>query len=192
MPNQIAQSKERRSLTEHNAVMALLADIAQQEETSEMALIRRALREFIRAYAENPAQRKRLRSIAMAHAPEPPEYFETPTQLARFKRRQREFDQLLLELNLDTPESLEARNSVLAPSYEIHVAELEGKYNERDMLNLLERLLNIVADPKGKSVLETIGIRPHSIFYKLNIDAGALPRIDGFFTKRLPRILPGS
>ena len=84
--------------------------------------------------------------------------------------------------------------AAILPAYfaDIQSSVIAERINERDMLNLLERLLNIVADPKGKSVLETIGIRPHSIFYKLNIDAGALPRIDGFFTKRLPRILPGS
>lgn len=128
MPNQIANTKERKSLTEHEAVFAALTEIARQEGSSEMAVMRQALREFIAKYADDPVQRQRLRASVMQFAPQPPQTFNTPAELARFKRRQRAFDQLLLDLNLDTPTSVDARNSVISPGCEMHVLELEGDY----------------------------------------------------------------
>ena len=40
MPNQLAKSKRRQSLAEHEAVLAALAEIARREDTTVMALMR--------------------------------------------------------------------------------------------------------------------------------------------------------
>ena len=62
----------------------------------------------------------------MAFAPQSPERFATAAQLARFKRRQREFDQVLLDLQLASPAAVQARNSVVSTHCTVRVLELEG------------------------------------------------------------------
>ncbi len=128
MPNQVAKTKKRKSLTEHKAVFAALTEIVRQEGSSEMGVMRRALRDFIAKNADDPVQRERLRAAVMQCAPQPPETFNSPGELSSFKRRQRTFDQLLLDLNLETSASVDARNSVISPGCEMHVLELEGDY----------------------------------------------------------------
>lgn len=128
MPNQLAQSKKRRSLTEHEAVLAALEEIANQEHTSTMALLREAVRELISRHAADPAEAEKLRKVVMRFAPQPPERFKTPAELSRFKRTQREFDRVLQDLRLVTPENLEYRNSAVSPQAEMHILELEGDY----------------------------------------------------------------
>ena len=49
----------------------------------------------------------------------------TAAQLARFKRSQREFDQVLLDLQLATPDAVQARNSIVSPHGKIRIVELE-------------------------------------------------------------------
>ena len=128
MPNQLAQSKKRRSLTEHEAVLAALAEIAHDEGTTVMVLLRRAVRELIGKHAGDPVEAEKLRDIVMQFAPQPPERFRTPAELSRFKRSQREFDRILRELRLVAPDMLEYRNSAVSPRAEMHVLELEGDY----------------------------------------------------------------
>lgn len=115
MPNQLAKSKRRQSLAEHEAVLAALAAIAQREETTVMALLRQATRELVKNRAATPTQAARLRQAVWAKAPRMPSTFETAAQVARFKRSQREFDQVLLDLALASPQAIQQRNS-LAPS----------------------------------------------------------------------------
>lgn len=115
MPNQLAQSKRRQSLADHEAVLAALADIAGREGTTVMALLREAAREAVRKRTASPARAAALRSRLWKMAPRMPARFKTAAQLARFKRAQREFDQVLLDLRLAAPEEVQARNS-LAPS----------------------------------------------------------------------------
>jgi hypothetical protein len=42
-----------------------------------------------------------------------PAHFKTAAQVARFKRAQREFDQVLLDLGLASPQAIQQRNSVV-------------------------------------------------------------------------------
>ena len=115
MPNQLAQSKRRQSLAEHEAVLAALAEIARREDTTVMALLRQAARELVRKRRATPAQAKALRAVVWRSAPRMPAQFKTAAQLARFKRAQREFDQVLLDLQLASPDLIQERNS-LVPS----------------------------------------------------------------------------
>ena len=90
-----------------------------------MALLRQAARSIVRLRTANSDQAKRIRDTAMKFAPKPPKQFATAAQLARFKRNQREFDHLLLELNLSSPNAEEPANSVVAPRCRIRILELE-------------------------------------------------------------------
>lgn len=112
MPNQLDQSKRRQSLAEHTAVLAALEHIAKREHTSVMALLRGAAREVVRQRTNDPAVADSLRSVVWRAAPVAPTEFKTAAQLARFKRAQREFDRVVLELNLSAPAEVQSRNSI--------------------------------------------------------------------------------
>lgn len=115
MPNQLSKSKRRQSLAEHEAVLAALAEIARREKTSVMALLRQAARAMVKQKASDPVQAEDLREVVWRRMPRMPAHFKTAAQVARFKRAQREFDQVLLDLNLATPRAIQERNSI-APS----------------------------------------------------------------------------
>lgn len=118
MPNQLAKSKRRQSLAEHEAVLAALAEIAREEDTTIMALLRQAARDLVRKKADDPALAEMLRRAVWQKAPRMPARFKTAAQVARFKRQQREFDQALLDMALATPEAIQQRNSVV-PSRQV-------------------------------------------------------------------------
>jgi hypothetical protein len=113
MPNQLAQSKRRQSLAEHAAVLAALSAIARHENTTVMALLREAARDAVRKRVAQPARAAELRAVITPLAPRMPPRFKTAAQLARFKRAQREFDQVVLDLHLATPQEVQASNSVV-------------------------------------------------------------------------------
>lgn len=112
MPNQLAQSKRRQSLAEHEAVLAALAAIARAERTTVMALLRKAAREVVRQRAKLPEQAAALQRLVWTKAPAMPARFKTAAQVARFKRAQREFDQVVLDLELATPATIQKRNAL--------------------------------------------------------------------------------
>jgi hypothetical protein len=113
MPNQLAPSKRRQSLAEHAAVLAALAQIAKLEGTTVMALLREAAREAVRKRAQSPVHAGALRAVVWRLAPQMPAQFRTAAQLARFKRMQRAFDRVVLDLQLAAPEEVQARNSIV-------------------------------------------------------------------------------
>jgi hypothetical protein len=118
MPNQLSKSKRRQSLAEHEAVLTALAEIARAEDTTVMALLREATRDLVKRKVNDPTQAERLRQLVWEKAPQMPVHFKTAAQVARFKRAQREFDQVLLDLGLASPQAIQQRNSV-APSRRI-------------------------------------------------------------------------
>ena len=113
MPNQLSKSKRRQSLAEHEAVLAALAELARRENTTVMALLREATRALVKRKASDPTHAEHLRELILQKAPRMPAHFKTPAQVARFKRAQREFDQVLLDLELASPYAIQARNSVV-------------------------------------------------------------------------------
>ena len=125
MPNQLAKTKRRKSLAEHEMVLFALEEIAREEKTSTMDLMRQAIRELIRKHTNDYSQKSKLQAAIMRFSPQIPQDFSTPSQLSRFKRQQREFDKIILELNLVNPESVEARNSIVSPQCKIRILELE-------------------------------------------------------------------
>src|SRR5690554_6728880 len=108
MPNQLSKSKRRQSLAEHEAVVTALAEIARREDTTVMALLRQAVRQLVREKA-SAANMERVRELVWSKAPQMPSRFKTAAHVARFKRAQREFDQVLLDLALATPQSIQQR-----------------------------------------------------------------------------------
>ena len=115
MPNQLSKSKRRQSLAEHEAVLAALAEIARREDTTVMALLRQATRALVKTKATEPLAAKRLRHAVWAKAPRMPAHFKSAAQVSRFKRAQREFDQVLLDLAIASPQAIQERNSVVSP-----------------------------------------------------------------------------
>jgi len=114
MPNQLAKYKRRQSLADHEVVLAALAEIARRESTTVMALLREAARTVVKTRASMPEQAAALRGIVWPLAPRMPARFKTPAQVARFKRAQREFDQVVLDLNLASRAVIQARNSLVS------------------------------------------------------------------------------
>lgn len=125
MPNQLAQSKRRQSLAEHGAVLAALAEIARREDTTVMALLREAARDVVKKRTAMPEQAEALRSLVWQQAPHMPARFKTAAQLARFKRAQREFDQVILDLQLATPTAIQDRNSLVSSRQPIRVTDFD-------------------------------------------------------------------
>jgi hypothetical protein len=113
MPNQLSKSKRRQSLAEHEAVLAALAEIARTEGTTVMALLREAARNLVKKRVSDPKHAEHLRKMVLLMAPPMPAHFKTAAQVSRFKRAQREFDQVVLELGLASPQTIQQRNSVV-------------------------------------------------------------------------------
>jgi len=127
MPNQLSQHKRRTTLAEHGAVLVALNEIARREDTTVTALLRRAARMLVRDYATDPELAAALRQAVRSAAPEVPMRFRTAAQLARFKRQQRVFDRVLLELGLDEPWAVQQRNSVVpSAGSAVRILELPG------------------------------------------------------------------
>jgi len=125
MPNQLAKNKRRKSVAEHEAVLAALEEVARIEGISTMALMREAIRDKIRKHVSETLQAKRIRQAVMSCAPRHDTQIDSPSQLLRLKRSQRAFDQILLDLKLTDPENIESKNSIVAPQNKIRILELE-------------------------------------------------------------------
>lgn len=121
MPNQLAQSKRRASLAEHEAVLAALATIARHERTTVMDLLREGARKIVRSRSDDPAKATAVRKSIWACAPKMPARFKTPAHVARFKRAQREFDTLVQELQLANPATVQQRNSLVPAGRSVQV-----------------------------------------------------------------------
>ncbi len=121
MPNQLSRTKRRQSIAEHRAVLAAIKTIARRENQTVVDVLREAIRELVKRRAEDPALAELLRLNVWNLAPRIPAKIRTPAQVSRFKREQREFDQVILDLNLATPMEIEARNSIAPPDHPIRL-----------------------------------------------------------------------
>ena len=128
MPNQLASSKRRQSLAEHQAVLAALAKIAATENTTVMALLRQAGRDLVKSRMTEPAQARILRSVVGTFTPKMPARFKTAAQLARFKREQRAFDRVVMDLQLADPSIIQQRNSIVPTLRRIQILELNHSH----------------------------------------------------------------
>ena len=73
-------------------------------------------------------QMKKVPSAVWACAPQMPSRFQTAAQLARFKREQREFDQVVLDLRLVAPEVVQQHNSIAPARCAVRILELESTH----------------------------------------------------------------
>jgi hypothetical protein len=121
MPNQLSRTKRRQSIAEHRAVLATIETIARRENRTVVDVLREAIRELIKRRANDPSLAELLRSEVWKLAPRIPANIRTPAQVSRFKREQREFDQVILDLNLAAPMEIEARNSIARPDQPIRL-----------------------------------------------------------------------
>ena len=77
----------------------------------------------------------------------------------------------------------------LIPSYlgDLQKSAIDGRMEERKLLNFLEQLLNNVTTRSSRAVLAGLKIEPDVLFADLN--SNGLPKIKEFLEKRLPRKL---
>ncbi|MGV7229537.1 MAG: hypothetical protein ACQ9IQ_12845 [Nitrospirales bacterium] len=113
MPNQLAQSKKRMTVAEHTVVLAALEAIAKEENLTVTDLLRLSARRLVAERASDPHLSDKLRTAVAGHAPRMPAIFRSPAKVSKFKREQREYDQLLQELNLSKPDEVQRRNSLV-------------------------------------------------------------------------------
>lgn len=128
MPNQLAKSKRRQSLAEHEAVLAALSTIAKRDRTSVMALLREATRAFVRKESTRKDLTEGIRDVVWSKAPRMPARFKSAAQVARFKRAQREFDRVVLDLNVAQPADIQTRNSIASSKRPIRILEFESAH----------------------------------------------------------------
>jgi len=139
MPNQLSKSKRRQSLAEHEAVLAALAEIARREDTTVMALLREAARDVVRKRLAVPSLANAIRTLVWQMAPRMPARFKTPAQVARFKRAQREFDQIVLDLNLETPAAIQKRNSLVPSHLSVRMVDFDRAHGTRTRQSILQK-----------------------------------------------------
>jgi len=102
-------------------VLAAIEAVARSERRTVVDVLREAIRELVRRRAEDPLQAELLRPEVWNLAPQFSAKMRTRAQVARFKREQREFDRVVLDLNLAAPMDIEARNSIANPDYPIRL-----------------------------------------------------------------------
>ncbi|WP_269522501.1 hypothetical protein [Coraliomargarita parva] len=112
MPNQLEESKKRKTVADHRAVLAALERIAALEGTSSTELIRAAARRVVRERLSDAGMREELQAVFRAELPKPSRQFKTPAQVARYKRKLREYDALCLDLGLSESAEVQSRNSI--------------------------------------------------------------------------------
>jgi hypothetical protein len=123
MPNKLSDVKMRKTLTEYKAVLAVVEKIAQEKNMSTMEFMREGIRNEIRKYAANQHKNEAISNILKNFEPILEHKCSSPAELAKFKRKQRDFDSLMLDLKLKTPNNIEDTNSVVPPSAQIKVLE---------------------------------------------------------------------
>ncbi len=125
MPNQLSNTKVRKSITEHKAVIAILNEIAKNEEVPVMELMKQSIRNLISEYIDNSVDKKKYHSIIEDFSPNIPNAFQSKRELSSFKHNLREFDKLLLDLHLSSTEEIERQNSLIPIDSKIKIMELD-------------------------------------------------------------------
>ena len=124
MPNQLAQSKQRVTLAEHKAVLAALEVIAKADNQTMTDLFRHTARRVISEKANDPRLSKELQRIVSEHSPKMPARFSSAAKVSKFKREQREYDQLMQELNLAQPVEIQKKNSLIKSASSVHLISI--------------------------------------------------------------------
>ena len=128
MPNKLSDTKMRKTLTEYKLVIALLEKIAGKKNMTLMDLMRTGIRNEIRRYASNELSRLQISEILKEFEPQIDPNLSSPTDIVKFKKQQRDFDNLIMELKLETADRIEAKNSIVSPATQIQVMEFSEHY----------------------------------------------------------------
>ena len=112
MPNQLAQTKKRKTVAEHAAVLALLDRIAEAEGTTSTDLLRIAARDVVRQYAGHGSLRGDLDKVFQSYQPKLLRTVRSAKEVSRYKREAREYDKLALDLGFKKVVDVQARNSI--------------------------------------------------------------------------------
>ena len=112
MPNQLAQSKKRKTIAEHAAVLALLDCIAEALGTTSTELLRIAARDVVKQYAADGLHKKGLGKVFQAYEPKLSRTAKSAKEISRYKRESREYDALALDLGFKKVEDVQASNSI--------------------------------------------------------------------------------
>lgn len=121
MPNQLAQSKKRMTVAEHTAVLSALEVIAKTENLTVTDLLRNSARRIVAERASDPQLSTKIKEAVAKHAPIMPELFRTPAKVSKFKREQREYDELLQELKLSNQDEVQRRNSLVPKRHNVRL-----------------------------------------------------------------------
>lgn len=114
------------TVAEETSVLAALEVIAQADNRTVTDLLRQGARRIIAERATDSDLRQAIRDVLEKHSPVMPEQFRSPAKISKFKRSQREFDQLLNELNLFDAEELQRRNSLTEAPEHVRLTEFTG------------------------------------------------------------------
>jgi len=78
--------------------------------------------------------------------------------------------------------------ALVLPAYleDLQRSVVEGRMPERKLIEILERLLAVITDPKARKVLQQLQIEPRALFSGLG--QKDLPKLQSFLDQRLPRI----
>lgn len=131
MPNQLCADKSRRSFIEDKALLDALDEVARSESRSSASLIRDALRGYLRDRTQSEDVARVVRKVIRDHKPAMPTVMKTPAAVSRFKAAQRRHDALALALGVETPEEIQARNSVYAPTAKVRVLNFASAHKAR-------------------------------------------------------------
>ena len=80
---------------------------------------------FAKRHSATPSIADAIRALVWQLAPKMPARFKTSAQVSRFKRAQREFDQVVLDLKLATPASIQNRNSIVAAQQTVRLIDFD-------------------------------------------------------------------
>lgn len=124
MPNQLSQTKKRFTVAEHRAVLAALEIIAEAQNSTIADLLRKSLRQIVAEHANDPNISANLRRTLSRYVPVMPEHFRSPAKVSKFKKEQREFDQLIQELHFLSPTEVQQRNSIVRNPQSIRLTSI--------------------------------------------------------------------
>ncbi len=125
MPNKLSDTKIRKTITENKTVIAIFNKIAKKKDMSFIDLVRVSMRDMIRNNIDIFLDATEREDILDEFKPLLSEV-TTRKELSKFKKSQREFDKILLDLNIEDKEEMQNHNSIIPSNIEIKVMEFES------------------------------------------------------------------
>ena len=131
MPNQLRTGKRRQSFIDEEALLDALAEVAKRESRPVASLIRDALRRYLSTRSESEEVAQVVRKVVREKKPKMPAVLKTASSVSKFKAARRDYDALVLALGVESPEEVQARNSVFAPRSTVRVINFATAHTAR-------------------------------------------------------------